>query len=159
MLLKHFFGRKLRNAGLAAQQIEPLAGLLQNAQKSLGKFHARDLLLQRRAEDPRAEDDARAVRQDERRAVEQAAERLVVQRLIGDLSVRRHAIDRLRAVEQLAAALKCLLHGQVIILYAQNICFQRRSLPLSIVIDILSQNRQFVYDSFFTKSADVHTML
>ena len=92
VLFCHFLRGKLRNTGLAAEQEQPAAGLFEDGQQAVGKIDARDLLLQRRFEKLRREHNACAVRQDEIGAVDERAERFVVQRLIGDLGVRGHGI-------------------------------------------------------------------
>ena len=93
----------------AAEEIERLSRLGQHAEQPVCKVHARDLLLQRRFEKLRREHNACAVRQDEIGAVDERAERFVVQRLIGDLGVRGHGIAGLFARKGLISLQK--LHG------------------------------------------------
>ena len=119
--LLHILGRQLRDAGLSAQKIQSAARLLEHAEQVRGKIDARDLFLQRRSEDLRPQHDARAVRQDERGLVQDRAERLVMQGLIGHFGIRRHTVRGLGPLQQRPRRIERLRHGHIIILYAQNI--------------------------------------
>ena len=48
VLFEHFLRGKLCDAGLAAEQKQAAAGLLENGEQTVGKVDARDLLLERR---------------------------------------------------------------------------------------------------------------
>ena len=119
--LLHILGRLLRDAGLSAQKIQSAARLLEHAEQVRGKIDARDLFLQRRFENLRPQHDARAVRQDERGLVQDRAERLVMQGLIGHFGIRRHTVRGLGPLQQRPRRIERLRHGHIIILYAQNI--------------------------------------
>ena len=123
VLFCHFLRGKLRNAGLAAEQEQPAAGLFEDGQQAVGKIDARNLLLQRRFEKLRREHNACAVRQDEIGAVDERAERFVVQRLIGDLGVRGHGIAGLFARKDLFRARRGLVHRDIIKLQPHDIQF------------------------------------
>ena len=112
---------QLRDAGLSAQKIQSAARLLEHAEQVRGKIDARDLFLQRRSENLRPQHDARAVRQDERGPVQDRAERLVMQGLIGHFGIRRHTVRGLGPLQQRPRRVERLRHGHIIILYAQNI--------------------------------------
>ena len=48
VLFEHFLRGKLCDAGLAAEQEQTAAGLLEDGEQTVGKVDARDLLLERR---------------------------------------------------------------------------------------------------------------
>ena len=126
MLFPHFFCGQLRNARLAAEEVQRLSRLGQHAEQPVCKVHARDLLLQRRFAQLCREDDARTVRQDEIRPVQQRAELRVVQRLIADLGVRRDDDRRARRLKQLLCPRHRLVHRDIVKLQPQHILFHLR---------------------------------
>ena len=71
----------------------------------------------------RRQDDARAVRQDEVRAVDERAELFVVQGFVGDLGVGGHGVAGPVSREDLSGAGGGLIHRDVIKLQAHDIQF------------------------------------
>ena len=63
MLSCHFLRSKFRNAGLAAEQEQPAAGLFQNGKQAISKIDTRNLLLKRCFEQFGCQNDTRTVRQ------------------------------------------------------------------------------------------------
>ena len=113
--------RQLRHAGLGPQQIQGQALLRHSAHEMGGKFNARRLLFQRRAQHGRALDDADAVRQHQIRAVDSPHGRRVLPADLHDLRIGGHHIVGPLRMEQADALVHRFFHCQIIESNAQNV--------------------------------------
>ena len=123
MLSCHFLRSKFRNAGLAAEQEQPAAGLFQNGKQAISKIDTRNLLLKRCFEQFGCQNDTRTVRQNKIGIIDKRTQFFVVQRLLGNLSIRGHDIAGLFARKNFLCARGGLVHRDIIKLQPHDIQF------------------------------------